>query len=736
MQAQENVMKAQVSLRAITVTNSCSSVIIAVSCYAPNLPKSIQKFLITLFTLSLLLLTACESSHSDYPATVAAQSTEIARLGSELSSHHAPTPTLTASSRPVEESILEPNQEMLSLPVGRGTPIPIPQAAISPIYATQIVELARWGTGSVKDVAWSPDGGELLIASSIGIYRLASDTLQQRAFIDTTVQIETIAVSPDGRTLALGGDAGEVHLLELDSGRLLHVLSEFGTGPTVSNLTFSPDGLILAASLQHGLVRLWEVASGTELLALPASDRWLNHVAFSPDSTVIALATREGPIRLWEAASGKFLRDLIGHSSMVYSLAYSPDGTILASGAGDGTVKVWDPDDGKELITFGGFTGHVTKVAFSGDGTRLIATSNISELKAWITPSWQELYAFKGPAELRWRSISNSPLHMEHILVAVSNDRITLWDGSDGRERRTIPWLPGTDYWYTNAVFSPDNKQLALTEDNRLHHMQGWMLTREVRILDASTGGKIQNIWSGSGLTEVAISPDWSLLASGFYDGAVELREMATGQSLHTVAGHSYYVRSVAFSRDGQTLASASADKVILWDVASKQEITAISDMVSAVSSVAFSPDGLLLTLASDDQRLNLWDVTSRQIVHTLTGHEGGVTNVAFSPDGSLLASASADRTIKLWDVSSGQAIHTLSGHDFSVNGVTFSADGTLIASYSYRSIKIWDVREGIQLHTLSGHAHSVNSVAFSQDGYLLVTTSHDGTVRIWGVSP
>jgi hypothetical protein len=127
---------------------------------------------------------------------------------------------------------------------------------------------------------------------------------------------------------------------------------------------------------------------------------------------------------------------------------------------------------------------------------------------------------------------------------------------------------------------------------------------------------------------------------------------------------HGSPVRSVAFSPDGKTLASASSDKTIkLWNLQTQKEIATLTGHSNSVNSIAFSPDGKTLASASSDKTIKLWNLQARKEIATLTGHSSQVWSVAFSPDGKTLASASLDQTIKLWNLQARKQLATLTGH-------------------------------------------------------------------------
>ena len=553
---------------------------------------------------------------------------------------------------------------------------------------------ARLGKGWMNDMAYSPDGMRLAVATDMGIWLYDAQTGEELdRLTGHTDEVHSVSFSPNGEMLASGGWDDTVHLWDAQTGNHVRTLSGQTNGG--GSVSFSPDGETLASGGWDDTVRLWDAQTGRHLHTLSEHTDEVNSVSFSPDGEMLASGSDDRTVRLWDAATGAHLYTLEGHTYSVLSLVFSPDGRTLASG-GFREIRLWDAATGRHLRTLTGHTNYVYSVVFSPDGRTLISMN--------------------GEA-IDLLDVETG----KHLLLLVRHGLIT------------------------DTSFSPDGQTLA----GASYH--------EIPLWDTNTGKYLRTLARHQWINSVAFSPDGLMLASGGWQ-EIRLWNTNTGERLHTLIGHTHWVDSILFSPDGRTLASASRDHTIcLWDPVSgqrKQKLTwhPEASQLDPAINVAFSPDSKTLASGSSDPdagegTIRLWEVATGRNIHTLTEVEKDthahwrniveVTSLAFSPDGRTLVNGDT-HLIRFWDVPTGKYLRTF--RDPFVTGaiyVALSPDGLTLASASGGSqIYLWDVQTSRHIQTLAGNMTGINNLWFSPDGQTLASGSWAGTVLLWDLAP
>ncbi|MBI1841137.1 MAG: hypothetical protein HYR88_09830 [Verrucomicrobia bacterium] len=244
-------------------------------------------------------------------------------------------------------------------------------------------------------------------------------------------------------------------------------------------------------------------------------------------------------------------------------------------------------------------------------------------------------------------------------------------------------------------------------------------------------------------IQSLALSASNATLAVARY-AEVELRSTATRETLRSLRGHRGNVNGVAFSKDGQILASVAgqpglAGELFVWKSSDGSLIRKIDAHRDAIYSVDISPDGKLVATGSYDQEIMVWSLSDGSLIRSLHGHNGAVFDLAFRPDGKVLASASGDRTVKLWEVATGRRLDTLSQSTKDVYTLAWSRDGArLFAAGVDNRIRVWSVSATAQettnplLESRFAHEGSILRLVISLDGRSLASSAEDRTVKIW----
>ncbi|QLH25684.1 WD40 repeat domain-containing protein [Streptomyces sp. Rer75] len=580
----------------------------------------------------------------------------------------------------------------------------------------------RLRTGRVGAVAFSPRGGDLVVATGKGggiqLWDV-TDRLRPRALGRPLVShdeenVVSVAFAPDGRRLATAGDDGTVRLWDLSDPARPAPLGEPAEADgsearSVRAVAFAPDGDTLATGGYDGTVRMWRIGGDDGLAPLGkplrqhTSSVWT--VAFSPDGDTLATAGFDETVRLWDASDPGLVQPLgeplTAHTAPVLSVAFSPDSETLVTAGEDDSPLLWNvanpayPQALGEPLT--GHTEAVWEVAFSPDGHTLASTGADGSVRLWHRPP-TVLTDFTNPLT----AVAYSPDGRLLATASTEDGLIRLWDVRRPDRPRRIPRTLGHEDAVLAVAFSPDGRTVA-----------GGSRDGTVRLWDVSAPehpaplGKPLDAHDG-GVPAVAFAPDGRRLATGGDDGTVRLWDVRRRDHVRPLGaplrGHSDAVTSVAFALGGRLLATGSEDGTArLWHVGAGARARPAGDALTGhdeqVNTVAFAPDGKTLATGSDDRTVRLWDVAHpdrvRPVGEELTGHRGPVRSVAFAPDGKTLATGSGDHTVRLWDVAdpahAEMAGQELTGHLDSVTSVVFSPKGDALASVGYDlTARVW----------------------------------------------
>jgi eukaryotic-like serine/threonine-protein kinase len=498
----------------------------------------------------------------------------------------------------------------------------------------------RGHEGAIRNVSFSPDGRLVLTTSLDRTARAwnAETGGQVALWRGHASQVNTATLSPDGRRVITAGDDGTVRLWWLappnDHSRPV-------AEPVVnfSMMAVSPDGKCLATGgndIPRPAPRLWDASSGTLLHRLqapregglamlrdPFTFAKITGVTFSPDGQRLLSVADEEHLWVRKSDPQDWLPPIFGSKApSSNSTTPTPQDTALPFTP----ARVWDVQTGRQLAALPAGEFSLVCASFSRDGTKVLTGE--STMKHFA------LYSDSG--RMMSGGMTSGGTQQQTF--------VRIYDAATGKELRKLLH----EGEILRAEFSPDARRV-LTSANPTH----WP-SKGLKMWDAESGKELFAIETYGSENVACYNPDGkTIVVFGGYPG-ISVYDAANGKKLNGYQGADVwgwlYRRAglSPFSPDGKTLLAFRAKALCLLDVLTGKQVVTFGSELGAVKSALFSSDGRMVVTASDDQTARIWDaVTGKELL--VLRHKEAVQFAVMFPDGRRLATASD--TVRIWDL-------------------------------------------------------------------------------------
>lgn len=607
--------------------------------------------------------------------------------------------------------------------------------------------------GPVVRFAVTPDGQQLVAVDTDGRVQFWSlPDLQPTRTIETKAPLTTLVLSPDGSRLAVGDGLSQVRIYATAGNCPL--LEQFTAAAAVVGLAFAGDaqkpsilvGTVTPTPTLHSLalrrmieahpggatslafnnagdqlltggadgkVHAWKTNEGEKLRSYEGSAAGVTCVSFSRDNAHVFAGGLDRSVRQW-TASDAGLKTSLAHTSAVRSLSPSHDNQRIATTGDDQLVHVWDLASGKELQFFEGHAGPALGVAFAADNRTIVSGGADQSVRMWNLAAPRVVDAHDAAVVDLFQTNGGGSV-------------VTL--GLDGRARQWDAHLnPGRTFegWAGEArslAVRFDSQQLAIG------------LADHVLILNFRDGSTVRKVPTRAAVTALAFSQDNQKLACTTDDKRLLVFGTQDWGMLQETPMPAV-ATDLAFSADHRRLwTTDDAGKVSEWVSTAPKEVRTFQGHGGAVYGLAFTGDGKTIVSASADQTLRSWDVAGGGQKHQFGGHQGPIYGLARSPDSALVVSASGDKSIRLWNLAAGNQLTQFPSGDQTAYSVAFHPDGrTVAAAGADKKIRVFDILTGTLQKTLAGHPDYIHRVSYNPAGTRLLSCGYSGRMFFWNL--
>jgi WD40 repeat protein/DNA-binding SARP family transcriptional activator len=649
--------------------------------------------------------------------------------------------TVAQAQRLDAQALIQPNLDLSLLLAREAVNLDDSTATRSGLLAALLrnpaaIRVGREGSQQLLDEALSPDGRTLAVRGDDGnIALLNTQTLRPAgpriAGSNQTGMVgavrgpyHALAFSPNDQTLAVGGSDGTTATIELLATRTTHVVEILSdrSGFTTTDVAYAPDGRTFATAVAVNgtsqpppeVIESRNAQTG-HVLARAREIAGARLAGYTHDGRFLLVVTAR-TARLLDSRTLKTVKTFaVGGFA-----ALSPSADQAAIGHANGTVTLLDLASGQQYTLARRASGAIQAITYSHDGT-MLATAAGRTVSVWDVHTGVIRETFSGHSAAV-RSIAFSP-HGQTLYTAADDGSVIKWDVSGTRSLDKPFRYSRTAVQSPAVAVSPDGSLFAVSPaPDRVALWHGDPPTPKARVLRGPSGG----------VYAIAFSPGGTLVAATGTRHTV-VWSTRNGTTIRVLPA--FGEPALAFSPTGDTLAIGGGDGAdYFYNTHTWKPFTAL-DAGGSTQDISFSPNGKLLASASLTGVVTIWDIAKNGAIATLPGAILPAA-VRFSPDGKLVAVGDSSGGVVLWNVATGRRVGAPLIVPGGVSSLDFNRHGQLITAGGDGQLRLWDVATRILIGAPMPAAGTNSQTRFFPTGNQVLDVSSSGTGVIWNVNP